>query len=109
MGGGYAEPLANNLSLLWFVADAKGPNGHYEAGKSSEIPFAQVAERYPQENSPAHVAAHQELIMALKKDGWEPVSGGGSGWWEKRLRRAPGKASLSLSQKIRRYFASKRK
>ena len=106
-GGGYAGANALNLGLLWFEADAKGPNGRYTAGKSSEIPFAQVQEGYPQKNNPAHVTAHRELILALKKDGWEPISGGGAGWWEKRFRRGPGKAPLSLSQRIRSYFARK--
>ena len=51
-GGGYAGANAFNLGLLWFVADAKGPNGRYEAGKSNEVPFAQAAEGYPQKNHP---------------------------------------------------------
>jgi hypothetical protein len=107
-GGGYAGPGVFNLGLLWFVADAKGPNGRYEASKSNEVPFAQAAEGYPQKNHPAHVAIHRELILALKKDGWVPVSGGGSGWWEQRFRRNSSKATLSLGQKIRSYFSPKR-
>ena len=105
MGGGEHRGL--NLGLLWFEADAKGPNGRYEAGKSAEIPFSRVVEGHPQQNNPAHISAHRELVTALKKDGWEPISGGGAGWWEKRFRRESGQAPPSLGQRIRGYFSQK--
>ncbi len=105
MGGG--EHAGLNYGLLWFEAEAKGPNGRYRAGKSAEVPFGRVADGVPDQHNAAHQSVHRELVTALKKDGWKPISGGGSGWWEKRFRRAPGKAPLSLSQKIRRYFSRK--
>ncbi|MCA9918649.1 MAG: hypothetical protein KC445_11895 [Anaerolineales bacterium] len=100
-GGGYAGVTAFNLGLLWFEADAKGENGRFTAGKSAEVPFAQVSEGYPQEKHPAHQEAYRNLVFALKKDGWEPVSGGGAGWWEHRFRRATSQTSDSFLQKIR--------
>ncbi|GJM42164.1 MAG: hypothetical protein DHS20C20_24460 [Ardenticatenaceae bacterium] len=106
-GGGDAGISAFNLGLLWFEADAKGPNGRYIAGKSNEVPFAQPAEGYPQKNHPAHVTAYRELAASLKKDGWQPISGGGSGWWEKRFRRHSRKAPRTVAQKIRSYFSMK--
>ena len=102
MGGGEHRGL--NLGLLWFEATAKGPNGRYEAGKSTEIPFSRVSEGYPKKQNPAHISVHRELTLALKKDGWKPISGGGAGWWEKRFRREPREAVSSLKQKIRGYF-----
>ena len=105
VGGG--EHAGLNYGLLWFEANAKGANGRYEAGKSNEVPFAQPAEGYPQENHPAHATAYRELTASLKKDGWEPVSGGGSGWWEQRFRREASNTPESFLQKIRSRFLSK--
>ena len=103
-GGGYTGVTAFNLGLLWFEANAKGGNGRFTAAKSAEIPFAQVAEGYPQEKHPAHQEAHRNLVLALKKEGWQPVSGGGAGWWEQRFRREASSAPKTLVQKIRALF-----
>ena len=105
MGGG--EHAGLNYGLLWFEAAAKGPNGRYNAGKSSEIPFGRVAEGVPDQRNAAHQSVHRELVTALKKEGWQPISGGGSAWWEKRFRRNASKTPRSFGQKIRRYFSRK--
>ncbi len=105
VGGGEHGGL--NYGLLWFEAQAKGPNGRYTAGKSAEVPFGRMVEGAPDQRSSAHQSVHRDLVTALRRDGWKPVSGGGAGWWERRFRRDPARAIPSLSQKIRRFFASK--
>jgi len=107
VGGGEHGGL--NYGLLWFEAEARGPNGRYTAGKSAEVPFGRMADGAPDQRNAAHQSVHRDLVIMLQKNGWKPVSGGGSGWWQKRFRRDPDKASPSLSQKIRRFFASQKK
>ncbi|MAT96294.1 MAG: hypothetical protein CL608_04055 [Anaerolineaceae bacterium] len=106
VGGGEHGGL--NYGLLWFEAEAKGPNGRYTAGKSTEVPFGRMADGAPDQRNAAHQSVHHDLVTLLRRNGWEPISGGGAGWWEKRFRRDPVKASLSLGQKIRRFFATKK-
>jgi hypothetical protein len=107
VGGGEHGGL--NYGLLWFEADAKGPNGRYTAGKSAEVPFGRMADGAPDQRNAAHQSVHRDLVTLLRRNGWQPISGGGSGWWEKRFRRDPHKATPTLSQKILRYFNSKKK
>ncbi|WP_420641789.1 hypothetical protein [Candidatus Leptofilum sp.] len=104
---GGSEHAGLNYGLLWFEAEAKGVNGRYAAGKSNEIPFGRIAEGVPDSGNAAHVNVHQDLMNKLRQDGWEPVSGGGSGWWEKRFRRDASKAPQSFLQKVRSYFSKK--
>ncbi|WP_420628323.1 hypothetical protein [Candidatus Leptofilum sp.] len=104
MGGG--EHAGLNYGLLWFEAEAKGSNGRYQAGKSNEVPFSRVAEGIPDSHNPAHISIHSDLVHMLRKDGWEPASGGSSRWWEKRFRRDTSKAPQSLRQKIRSFLSS---
>lgn len=105
VGGGEHGGL--NYGLLWFEANAKGTNGRYEAGKSTEVPFGRAIDGYPNADNPSHVSAHRELVIVLKRNGWQQVSGGGSGWWENRFRRDPARAPRSLGQKIRGILARK--
>ncbi len=107
VGGGEHGGL--NYGLLWFEAEAKGPNGRYTAGKSTEVPFGRMVDGAPDQRNAAHQNVHSDLVTVLRRNSWGPISGGGPGWWEQRFRRDPQKAPPSLSQKIRRYFASKKK
>lgn len=106
VGGG--EHAGLNYGLLWFEANARGPNGRYEAGKSTEVPFGRMAEGAPNERNPAHQSVHRELVATLIRNGWKPVSGGGAGWWEKRFRRDPASGPKTLRQKIRGMFTQKK-
>ncbi len=106
VGGGEHGGL--NYGLLWFEANAKGPNGRYEAGKSTEIPFGRMVEGVPNQHNVAHQGALRELVVILQRNGWEPISGGGSGWWEKRFRRDSTRAPHSLRQKFRSLFTRKK-
>jgi hypothetical protein len=106
VGGGEHGGL--NYGLLWFEAEAKGENGRYPAGKSAEVPFGRMVEGVPDRRNAAHQSVHHEFVTMLHKNGWESVSGGGSGWWEKRFRRDPGKRPPSPLQKIRTYFSRKK-
>lgn len=103
VGGGEHGGL--NYGLLWFEAEAKGENGRYTAGKSAEIPFGRMAEGVPNARNAAQVSVHHDLVKTVQSNGWKLVSGGGSGWWEKRFRRAASQAPQSFLQKIRRYFS----
>ncbi|MBK8903050.1 MAG: hypothetical protein IPM53_17810 [Anaerolineaceae bacterium] len=106
VGGGEHGGL--NYGLLWFEAEARGHNGRYQAGKSSEVPFGRMAEGVPDSRNAAHVGVHRDLVNVLRNNGWEQISGGGAGWWEKRFRRHASKAPQSLLQKIRSFFARRR-
>jgi hypothetical protein len=105
VGGGEHGGL--NYGLLWFEAEAKGKNGRYTAGKSAEIPFGRIVEGTPNSRNAAHIGVHRDLVNTLQSNGWKPVSGGGSGWWEKRFHREASQAPKSMLQKIRSYFPQK--
>ena len=99
VGGGEHGGL--NYGLLWFEAEAKGKNSRYTAGKSAEVPFGRMAEGAPNRRNAAHVGVHRDLVNHLHSSGWEAVSGGGAGWWEKRFRRDAGQAPQSFLNKIK--------
>lgn len=103
VGGG--EHAGLNYGLLWFEAEAKGENGRYQAGKSTEIPFGRISEGVPDRHNAAHLSVYQDLVNNLKRDGWNPISGGGSAWWEKRFRREASQAPRSFLQKVRSFFS----
>lgn len=102
VGGGEHGGL--NYGLLWFEANAKGPNGRYLAGKSNEVPFGRMVEGVPNQRNAAHQSVHRDLLTALRQNGWEPVSGGGAGWWAKRLRRSSDKAPPTFFRKLLRLL-----
>jgi len=72
---------------MWFVANALGPNGLYQAAESSTF---NSSTNYLSRNQRAE-ASFNELVKKLWADGWEPTSGGGRTklnlWYEYRFRR----------------------
>lgn len=105
VGGGEHGGL--NYGLLWFVAEAKGVNGRYIAHKSPETPFHRMAAAFPEKSNPSHVSLHQDFVQALLRDGWQPVSGGGAAWWQKRFRRQSRKAKPTVWQQLWHNFTQK--
>lgn len=85
---------------IWFVANALGPNGLYQAGESSRTFYAPTTAYHrwgpvPRYSNglPKHEhseASFNDLVKQLWEAGWEPTSGSGKGalWWEYRFRRA---------------------
>lgn len=101
-GGG--EHAGLNLGLLWFVAEAAGPNGSYEAGKSPEIPLARESDSFPDQRNPIHLNSHQQLTDTLVREGWQPLGGQGPTWWQRRFKREPRQKKQSLFQRLLDHF-----
>lgn len=101
-GGG--EHAGLNLGLLWFVAETDGPNGSYEAGKSPEIPLARESDGFPDQHNPIHLSTHQQLIDTLVNVGWQPLSGQGSAWWQRRFKREPRQGERPFFHKMLDHF-----
>jgi hypothetical protein len=90
-----------DLGMLWFVAEAQGPPGEYEAGKSPETPIGREADLLPQQNNPVHVSLLQQLVDDLVAGGWQPLKGRGAAWWQRRFRREARVRPPTLAQRLR--------
>jgi hypothetical protein len=85
---------------IWFVANAIGPDGLYEAAASDVTFYAGMNSYYQSGDyrprfdhqipkTEFSVASFNDLVQKLWADGWEPSSGGGKNslWYEYRFRR----------------------
>jgi hypothetical protein len=98
-GGG--EHAGMDLGMLWFVAEAQGPHGSYEAAKSPETPIGREAELTPQLTNPVHASLLQQLVDDLVAGGWQPLRARGASWWQRRFRREARPAPRTLAQRLR--------
>jgi hypothetical protein len=101
-GGG--EHAGMDLGMLWFVAEAQGPHGSYEAAKSPETPIGREAELTPQQTNPVHASLLQQLVDDLVAAGWHPLRAHGATWWQRRFRREARAKPRTLAGRIRSLF-----
>jgi len=98
---GSGEHAGMDLGMLWFVAEAQGPHGDYEAGKSPETPIGREADLLPQPNNPVHLSLLQQLLDDLVAAGWQPLRPHGTAWWQRRFRREVRSKPRTLAQRLR--------